>query len=342
MSLPIYLYTGPEFGERNDAIDAIKSALKKKYGSTEEHLYYSMETPLEKAISVLSSDSLFVPATVVVYKGAETIKKKEEISALSTWLESTKSKEDGDNSVLVLVSDETNMDSKLEKLIPKENRRIFWEMFENRKVPWIKEFFKKNGYSIEENACEELLALVENNTEALRTECSRFFTCFEKGAKITTENVESIVAHNRSETAFTLFNTIADTSVNDWIRLKNALEILQKIRLSKESSAVSLIAGLSYCFRKLILWQELCKNGIPDDWTLKTKGFSKLAKNQYIGASKLYTPIQAQAITALLSSTDIDIRSGGQAVEDILLQTLLYSIIIKKGASIDSYNSDWE
>ena len=32
MSIPVYLYTGPEFGERNDAVKALKADLKKKFG----------------------------------------------------------------------------------------------------------------------------------------------------------------------------------------------------------------------------------------------------------------------------------------------------------------------
>ena len=35
MAAPLYLYTGPEFGEREDAIIEIKKSLKKKYGSVD-------------------------------------------------------------------------------------------------------------------------------------------------------------------------------------------------------------------------------------------------------------------------------------------------------------------
>ena len=33
MEAPIYLFTGPEFGKRNDAVDSVKKALVKKVGN---------------------------------------------------------------------------------------------------------------------------------------------------------------------------------------------------------------------------------------------------------------------------------------------------------------------
>ena len=40
MEAPIYLFTGPEFGKRNDAVDSVKKALVKKVGDIDEHLFY--------------------------------------------------------------------------------------------------------------------------------------------------------------------------------------------------------------------------------------------------------------------------------------------------------------
>jgi hypothetical protein len=40
---------------------------------------------------------------------------------------------------------------------------------------------------------------------------------------------------------------------------------------------------------------------------------------------------------SLLASTDMNIRSSGTALEDFYLQTLLYSIVVKKGVGIQTY-----
>lgn len=331
MKAPVYLYTGPEFGQRNEAVDQIKSSLQKKYGEVDNHLFYLVETSFSQVMTILSSGTLFSNAVCVVCKNAELLKKKEELQILSEWMENP-----GESSVLILVSDEITVDAKLEKLVPSENRKKFWEMFDSDKLPWVVNYFKQNGYTIESSAASLILELIENNTQALKNECSRFFICFPKEHVISEEDVESILSHTREESPFTLFNQIAQPSDAPQKRLEKGLEILQKIRLSKENNSVSLIAGLSSCFRKLVLWHEICPNGYEaDDFTCKTNGFSsKIMRKQYKNAAKIWTTGQATAILAVLASTDMEIRSGGAALEDVMLQKMLYEIILKRGAPI--------
>lgn len=329
MAAPIYLYNGPEFGERNDAVTAVKENLKKKLGEIDEHLFYLQETPFGQIMTILQSGTLFSDGVCVVCKNAELLKKKDELEMLTSWLESNPE----ENTALILVSDENKVDAKLEKLIPPANKKIFWEMWENQKVPWLKDFFRKNGYSIETEACELILEMIENNTQAMKNECSRFFLCFPKDHNVTCDDVESVLTHNREESVFTLFNQIANPKDNSQQRFEKGLEILQKVRLSKENSSVQIIAGLSSCFRKLVTWHKICSEGAADDFTLKTNGFSgKTMQGQYRNAAKIWTSGQSTAILANLAACDMEIRGGGALMEDVLLQKLLYEIIIKKGA----------
>ena len=109
MGAPVYLFTGPEIGERSDAVSELKKSLKSKFGSLESYSYYSVETDPQSALVQLYSESLFSAATCVVYNGAETIKKKEDIEKIDAWAKGA-----GEASVLILVSDEISCDSKLE------------------------------------------------------------------------------------------------------------------------------------------------------------------------------------------------------------------------------------
>ena len=38
---PVYLFTGPEVGERNDAILQLRVAARKRSGSLDEHTFYA-------------------------------------------------------------------------------------------------------------------------------------------------------------------------------------------------------------------------------------------------------------------------------------------------------------
>lgn len=336
MSAPVFLFTGPEAGERNESVQQTISSLKKKFGEIEEYHYYASETPVAEFMTVLQNESLFASATVVIVKNAEVIKKKEDVEIISGWIQSNPA----ESNVLILTSDSISVDTKLDKAIPAGNKKIFWEMFEDRKIPWLVSFFRKNGYNITEDACQLILDMIENDTETLKNECSRFFVLFQKDHAIVPEDVEQVLTHTREENAFSLFDTMSNAPETAAERFEKSLEILQKIRLSKENSSVMIIAGLTSCFRKLVLWQKLKNEGKNDDFNLKINGFSgKTIKAQYARAAKIWTSGQATAILADLATSDMEIRSGGSLMEDVLLQKLLYEIIMKKGATCASYEN---
>lgn len=330
MTPPVYLFTGPEFGERNDAIENLKNSISKKFGSVDNYLFYASETPVNEFMSVLQNESLFSEATFITVKNAETIKKKDEIEIILNWIKNVKS----ENAVLVLVSDEISVDSKIEKAVPSSNQKKFWEMYEDKKLPWLQNYFSKNGYTLTEDAGNLILSLIENNTQSLKAECSKFFICFPKGTKITEETVDKILTHTREENAFSLFDAMSNSQKTSQERFQNSLEILQKIRLSKENSSVMIIAGLSSCFRKLSLWHKLRLERKNDDFNLKINGFSSAKiKKQYLSAAKNWTSGETSAILSILAETDMNIRSGGTLLENTLLEKALYEIIIKKGSS---------
>lgn len=331
---PLYLFLGQEIGERNDEIQKIKASLKKKVGELDEYKFYATETKIQEVVNLLLNESLFASARFIVFYGAELLKKKEDLEVLTGWIKSATP-----SSVLILVSEENSCDKKLENLIPKENKKIFWEMFENRKEQWLFDFFKKNSYSLTDEANSLILDMIENNTESLKTECSRFFLCFEKGYTITAEDVEKILSHNREESAFTLFDSLCQGDKRPNVRLESSLDILQKIRLSKDSNSVQLIAGFTYCFRRLQVWHGLlAEKEFPSDLDYKIKGFaSKKAQKQYRSAAKLWSLNDTDVILAALASADMEIRSGGSPIEDIVLQKLLYSIVYKKGRKLEQW-----
>lgn len=325
----VYLFTGPEAGEKNEAIENLRNAASKKNGGIEQYKYYAADVRIEDIVAQLQNASLFSPALFITLRNAEQIKQKSDIDSLVTWIKASKNSPN----TLVLISEENSIDKKLENAVPSGHKKIFWEMFENRKPQWVENFFRKNGFSIAPDAVEQILEMVENNTESLKSECSRFFFCFEKNTTITSADVEKILSHNREENAFTLFDSMADSSKSPQQRFESSLEILQKIRATKESNGIALIAGLTYCFRQLRAWHSLHSNGkTPSEAELKSSGFSgKRNQEKYSKAARIWSAGAAASVLALLSSTDISIRETGASLEETYLYMLVYSIVIKNG-----------
>ncbi len=325
----VYLFTGPENGDKNDAVEELKAAAEKKNGSVDFYRYYAGETRIIDIVSQLENVSLFSAALFVVLKNVELLKSKDDIALIASYINNS---QDSSNT-LILESDENSVEKALESLFPSSRKKIFWEMFDNQKPQWVIRYFQKNGFQIEMDAVEQILDMVENNTETLRAECSRFFFCFEKDHRISMEDVDKILAHNREENAFTLFAAMADPSASPKERLESSLAILQKIRLSRDASGTALLAGIAYCFRQLRSYQALhAGQSLPSESQLKAAGFSsKKKRTQYAGAARVWGPGAAASILSLIATIDMDIRSGGAMLEDTKLSLLLYSIIMKNG-----------
>jgi DNA polymerase-3 subunit delta len=146
---------------------------------------------------------------------------------------------------------------------------------------------------------------------------------------MTEADTVAILEHNREESPFTLFDTLGEGD------LAGALEILRKLSLSKDSSPVQTLAGLTYCFRRLVDWHLLGRSGPVDDFSLKKAGFaSKRAVDQYRRAAQRWDLCAAQRILALLSGTDLQLRSLGTAVQDVQMDACIYSILEAGGRAL--------
>ena len=331
---PLWLFTGPELGQRRDSIEQLRQKARKLFGQTDEYRFYANDSRIADIVSLLQNESLFASARFIVLHNSEDIKLKADIDMLADWAAQAAKQGEQGGAWLILDSDEISVDKKLENIVTKANRHIFWELFENQKTAWLQNWFSKEGFTIDSDACDAILDLVENNTETLKSECSRFLLCFDKSRletkpHISVADVDAVLTRDRQESPFTLFAALCNTAKNAAQRLTDALSILQHIRRSKESSAVQLIAGLTYCFRKLRIYQRLAKNGSINDFELKTNGFtSKRLQSQYGQAGKLWNSTDTLACLALLSRTDMNIRRSGSGTEDTELQLMLYKLSI--------------
>lgn len=331
-----YVFTGPEAGEKNDAIANIREQAKKRNGDISEYRYYASDIRVADLIAQLQNASLFEPALFITVRSAELIKGKGDVELIVNWVKSTAE----NSNTLILISEENGIDKKLESACAGDHKKVFWEMFENRKSQWVESFFRKNGFSVTSDAVEQILDMIENNTESLRSECSRFFYCFERGHTVTCGDVDKILSHNREENAFTLFDAMADGSKNPSQRFETSIDILEKIKAaSKSGYLIALIAGLVYCFRQLRSWHNLhAGNAHPTDVQLKTAGFSgKKKQEQYARAAKVWNAGATSSILALLAHTDGSIRET-PALDENIMAICIYSIVIKNGLFAASYD----
>jgi len=313
-----YIFLGPELGKKQDAVDAVR----KKHPNAEESVFYAGETPLGTIVDTLQNISLFSPQRIVIVKNSELIKKKDEVDLLVSCIKNL-----DENTVLILLSDETKLAAALDGATPKERRQIFYEMFEREKNEWLMSFFKREGFSIDKDGIAAILEMVENNTAALKRECSRLMCFLPKNRPVTSEDIEKWLSHNRDESAFTLFSRIAAGD------LSKALESMSVMLAAKES-AQGILAGLAWCFRKLGDYLALASGSVAsrsvgeiNSFELKKIGLSSpKAKDDYAAAARRYTSEDVEACLALTAEYDVLLRSPVAAMENLLMDRYILAL----------------
>jgi len=311
-----YIFLGTELGKKQDAVNNVREKLK----GAEEFVFYADETPAGTIVDTLQNQGLFADSKIVIVKNAELIKEKKEIEQIVSWTKKTKNT--GDNAVLILLSDENRLAS-FENA--KANQQIFYEMFNNEKSSWLKDYFKREGLQIDNDCVDTILEMVENNTDALKRECSRLIN-FIKGQTNNTslckEDIEKWLTHNREESAFTLFSRIAAGD------LSKALESIS-IMLAAKESVSGIFAGLTWCFRKLSDYISLQEAGNAENTLeLKKLGLSSAkTRADYINAARRYNADDTEACLALTAKYDILHRSPVVVMERILLDRYILTLI---------------
>jgi DNA polymerase-3 subunit delta len=309
-----WLFTGPEIGEKQTAIDEIKRKLSES-GRFEETVYYAGETAVSTMVSHIRNASLFADSRFFQIKCAEGIKKKEDIELLSSCLASLP-----DDTFVVLISEETGAAKGLENAIPQANKRIFWELSDSKKADWVNAFFRGEGFRISAEGVETILELVENNTAALKQECSRLTLFLDKNREINGEEAEKWLSHTREESPFILFSRIA---AGDFPRTIESVRML----LAAKETPPAIFAALASCFRKLAGYLSLKEAGVNDDREYRKIGVSSPgAKRDYAAAARRYDSFGAETCLALTAEYDLRLRSSSSFPEQILLDEYLFRI----------------
>ena len=326
---PVYLFLGPEIGQKFDEIRGIKESFRKQSGTTPEaHKFYPYDTSIGEVISLMKNGALFSNFKFVTFMNVEDLKKND-IAELVSYIKSP-----GTDCTLFLVSDKTSVDKKITSAIPKKSVRIFWELFENQKKTWISNYFRKEKMGISTDAIEMILEMVENNTNDMRNACSKLVIFFGEDSRIEEEDIERFIYHSKEENVFTLFKKIA---AGDFA---SSVEILHKIALSGEGSPIQLISGLQWQFRKLLTLSQLFSKQYSREEAL-TKAQIRGKRNQqtYIDGLKSYSTPDLQNIIVLIAKYDILAREMNKDNHLILMELFIYYCVMRKGKLPEEYRS---
>jgi DNA polymerase-3 subunit delta len=336
----VYLLLGPELGDKGQRIKEIRSILREEQGTDPEiHRFYPFETENGEIFTALSNNSLFADHRLVILSQAESLNTSQ-VNLLAEYIAKP-----SESATLLIVSTETSLPAKLSAKLDKDQVQVFWEMFDNRKADWVRTLFQRSSITIENEAVELLLELVENNTQELKATCAQLiqFITSDPGriSQTVSENdVESYIQHTRQESVFSLFEDIITKP------LEKALGTLQALIRSGDGESVPLLAGLLWQFRRLVSYLELIEQGATSDEACKqVKVMGKSAairrkkdQTNYALAAQRYSLAEARSIIARLGEYDIRTREMGTDFQPMLLEQFLYVVMEKKGEAPCRFN----
>ncbi len=319
-------FFAPDGGDKTQFIEKIiKDITLKEKEEPEKYKFYTFEANLVDIIALLRTGSLFSRHKVITIANLELLKRKEDVSLLLEYL-----KAPSPDATLLLLSDAIKRDisKRIVDAVPEQNRKIFWEMYENKKPGWIKSYFNKANISIDQESTDFLLEMIENNTRDLKQECGRLVQFFGPNTELKIESIARYIYHSKEENVFTLFDRVAQRD------LSASQEVLNKILLSKESDPVTLMGGLLWQVRRLLDMKRLLEENYSFEETFaRLQIKSKKSQKTYINAHKAYTLKEVEELITLIAEFDMRLRAFKADLHTLLLQLFLY-YAIKRGGKI--------
>lgn len=325
-----YLLLGPETGEKERFVAQLRAEKEKAAGEPPEvSSFYAFEIGPAEVVSLLRNGSLFSTHRVVLYKGVDSLTRKDELEPLLAYLGSP-----NPEVTLILTAETTSVDRRLEQAHTGEQKKIFWELFENQKRGWIAQYFRQAGLRVEPEATLLLLELVGNTTDDLGRECGKLVQYLGKGATVDEQAVETYIFHSKEENVFTLFDRIASGD------LPSSIETLQSILLSGDSNPIALLAGLLWQFRRLHQIEMLLhENYELQEACVKVGVRSKRSQKSYAEAVRHYALADAEAIISLLARFDGEVRAIRSDLQPLLLEIFVYCSVARKGKALEPYRT---
>ena len=337
MSNNVKFLLGSEEGEKEEFIEKEKSRLRGQYPDLEVKTVFAFDPDVSQLQDALFSPSLFTSFTLVILKHYEEVKKDSQINRIILRFIS----EDNPSAFLLVLSTGTsyNLPQSISKALSKDDMIVFWEMFENKKQDWIRNFFRKEGYGINNEAVRYILDMIENNTQEMKNTCSQlalFFSLNHKSGQITLDDISAYVSHTKEEDGFSLFACLAKAD------LAKSLSCLKKILVSDTRAAMMIIPVLLRQFRLLESFIKLRESEGEDAAFANASAMSTSAveikgiktsrdKQTFRTAAANYTYGDVRNIILYLDEMDTRVKTAGSDDVGLTLELMLFTIIVNKG-----------
>jgi len=305
------------YGENEIEIDKFIKTLKEKENIEESITYNYKDTTIKDVLEEASYKDLFGNKKLVILSDATFLTGKTtlEDESFTNFINNPK------DALLVLkvLSEKLDERKKIVKLL-KEKATIkeFKPLDYKNITTYIKEYFNKEGYKIDNDAINEIKTRLEGNTLVIDSEFQKLLIYKLEDKNITKEDVKNVITVYEKDIIFKLVEAVTKKDK------KTIFETYKKLKEEKEEESV-IISLLANQFQLMLSAKILYNEGLD-----KYKIASSLKEHPYrtelaLNAASNISLKEIKDIIYKLALTDIDIKTG-EKDKTVALETFLLEL----------------
>ncbi|MCK4803094.1 MAG: DNA polymerase III subunit delta [Spirochaetes bacterium] len=260
---PAYMLLGEDRGAKDEFLQNLKTNIFKSEDGRKNNvsIFYGDEASTEEIIENLATFSFFSDKKLIIVRNFDLL---QNIKPLVEYIESPNTE-----SILVLISENKSAAKGTVNAVEKKGRAcIFWPMFQNESVGWLKDRLKKLDIQAGPEAIKYIIELSGTSVNELRNQIECIANYLNRGEVLSLEKVKNIIAKLYNYTVFDLSNAIF---------VKKTREILEIFRYLVNNGE-DLVKILYFCSRELkkLLGAFALREGGYDFYSInRTLGFRK-------------------------------------------------------------------
>ncbi len=295
MQSAVYAFLGSDHGRKRNSIQRIR----KKHPDADFLSYSLLQGELEQVIDSLEHNTLFTSERVIVVSGVDAPIKKSHLTLFATHC-----KDPGENTILLLLSDEPTLPPPLASVIPRNHVRIYSEFKKLERFDWMMKKTQEKGIEISPQVCEQLAEMAGGHQDDLENILSYLVSLDKKNIS----SIDTILVREYASQkhVFAIVDACYEKKASEILR------ILEQLRIQKESG-VSIITRIRSHFRKLHAIAIAIQSGTSESRACSEHGlFNRSAVRAAItyvkerGVASLSATLTTFAITdTLLRSTPL-------------------------------------
>ena len=327
---PIYLILGEEDYLRDQAFRFIDQAIRKhgasnqktgqpQGGSGQEEwsscdVVYGDETDASEILLKVQEVLIFSSETFVVVKWAEKLNAKEG-EALIPYIQSP-----SDSATLVFIAGK--LDGRLKWVQALKAKAALIDcmpLFENQRIPWIKQEASRLGVKLTEEAAQALKERAGEGLYIVRREIDKLACYVSPGHKAEYGDVEALQGIEPGASVFDLAGAIGSANCG------LAFDILKK-NLETGEAPLRILGSLLWQYRRIWKAREALINGLAESKVARSLGIPPFRQREFFLLVRQFSEPYLQMAFGLFQRVDSALKGGSAGTPDHILQGLLLQL----------------